>query len=138
MLTSSGGGGGRSMLTGGRGGDKICQNLADVICERSLIENSYSNSSFDKIYCIANVIFLITMGSSSTILNVLALKFFMKKISIFNLVFKWTTLTDLATLGASFPVMVSYASYRSPVIFANLSFCAVRHVTWRVITRFAH
>ena len=33
MLTSSGGGGGRSMLTGG---DKICQNLADVICERSL------------------------------------------------------------------------------------------------------
>ena len=33
MLTSSGGG--RSMLTGGRG-DKICQNLADVICERSL------------------------------------------------------------------------------------------------------
>ena len=27
--------GGRSMLTGGRG-DKICQNLADVICERSL------------------------------------------------------------------------------------------------------
>ena len=38
MLTSSGGGG-RSMLTvadRGRGG-KICQNLADVICERSLI-----------------------------------------------------------------------------------------------------
>ena len=37
MLTSSrggGGGGGRSMLTGGEGG-KICQNLADVICERS-------------------------------------------------------------------------------------------------------
>ena len=37
MLTSSGGGGGRSMLTvadRGRGG-KICQNLADVICERS-------------------------------------------------------------------------------------------------------
>ena len=35
------GGGGRSMLTvadrGGGGGDKICQNLADVICERSLI-----------------------------------------------------------------------------------------------------
>ena len=29
-------GGGRSMLTGGRGGDRICQNLADVICERSL------------------------------------------------------------------------------------------------------
>ena len=102
-----------------------------------LIENSYSSSSFDKIYCIANVIFLITMGSSSTILNVLALKFFMKETSIFNLVFKWTTLTDLATLGASFPVMVSYASYRSPVIFANLSFCAVWHVTWRVITRFS-
>ena len=77
------------------------------------------------------------MGSSSTILNVLALKFFMKKISIFNLVFKLTTLTDLVTLGASFPVMVSYASYRSPVIFANLSFCAVWHVTWRVITRFS-
>ena len=39
MLTSSGGGG-RSMLTvadRGEGGDKICQNLADVICERSLI-----------------------------------------------------------------------------------------------------
>ena len=38
MLTSSGGGG-RSMLTvadRGEGGDKICQNLADVICERSL------------------------------------------------------------------------------------------------------
>ena len=40
MLTSSGGGGGgggRSMLTvADRGrGDKICQNLADVICERS-------------------------------------------------------------------------------------------------------
>ena len=33
MLTSSGGGG-RSMLTGG--GGKICQNLADVICERFL------------------------------------------------------------------------------------------------------
>ena len=32
MLTSSGG---RSMLRGG-GGGKICQNLADVICERSL------------------------------------------------------------------------------------------------------
>ena len=33
------GGGGRSMLTvadRGEGGDKICQNLADVICERSL------------------------------------------------------------------------------------------------------
>ena len=29
------GGGGRSMLTGDEGG-KICQNLADVICERSL------------------------------------------------------------------------------------------------------
>ena len=28
--------GGRSMLTG-EGGGKICQNLADVICERSLI-----------------------------------------------------------------------------------------------------
>ena len=41
MLTSSGGGGGRSMLTvadrGEGGGDKICQNLADVICERSLV-----------------------------------------------------------------------------------------------------
>ena len=39
MLTSSGGG--RSMLTvadRGEGGDKICQNLADVICERSLIK----------------------------------------------------------------------------------------------------
>ena len=39
MLTSSGGGG-RSMLTvadRGEGGGKICQNLADVICERSLI-----------------------------------------------------------------------------------------------------
>ena len=77
------------------------------------------------------------MGSSSTILNVLALKFFMKKKSIFNLVFKWTTLTDLVTLGASLPVMVSYASYRAPVIFANLTFCAVWHVTWRVITRFS-
>ena len=32
MLTSSGG---RSMLTGGRG-NKICQNLAEVICARSL------------------------------------------------------------------------------------------------------
>ena len=43
MLTSSGGGGGRSMLTvadRGRGGGKICQNLADVICERSLIKQS--------------------------------------------------------------------------------------------------
>ena len=28
--------GGRSMLTGKEGGGKICQNLADVICERSL------------------------------------------------------------------------------------------------------
>ena len=40
MLTSSGGGGGgggRSMLTvADRGRGKICQNLADVICERSL------------------------------------------------------------------------------------------------------
>ena len=39
MLTSSGGGGGRLMLTvadRGEGGNKICQNLADVICERSL------------------------------------------------------------------------------------------------------
>ena len=39
MLTSSGwGGGGRSMLAvADRGeGGKICQNLADVICERSL------------------------------------------------------------------------------------------------------
>ena len=38
MLTSSGGGGGCSMLTVadmGEGG-KICQNLADVICERCL------------------------------------------------------------------------------------------------------
>ena len=35
MLPSSGGGG-RSMLTvAGRGGGKICQNLADVICNRS-------------------------------------------------------------------------------------------------------
>ena len=41
MLTSSGG---RSMVTDadrgrpeGGGGGKICQNLADVICERSLI-----------------------------------------------------------------------------------------------------
>ena len=34
MLTSSRGG--RLMLTEGRGGGgKICQNLADVICERS-------------------------------------------------------------------------------------------------------
>ena len=44
MLTSSGGGGGgHSMLTvadrGEGGGDKICQNLADVICERSLMLN---------------------------------------------------------------------------------------------------
>ena len=42
MLTSSGGGG-RSMLTvadRGEGGIKICQNLADVICERSLIMTS--------------------------------------------------------------------------------------------------
>ena len=40
MLTSSGGGGCRSMLTegGGGGGGKICQNLADVICKRSLIK----------------------------------------------------------------------------------------------------
>ena len=41
MLTSSGGG--RSMLTvadRGEGGDKICQNLADVICERSLSEKA--------------------------------------------------------------------------------------------------
>ena len=37
MLTSSGG---RSILTvadRGEGGGKICQNLADVICERSLM-----------------------------------------------------------------------------------------------------
>ena len=33
--------GGRSMLTGGRGGDKICQNFADVICERSLSWTAY-------------------------------------------------------------------------------------------------
>ena len=36
-------GGGRSMLTvadRGEGGDKICQNLADVICERSHIKNT--------------------------------------------------------------------------------------------------
>ena len=39
MLTSSGEGGGRSMLTGG--GGKICQNLADVICERSLRGRSH-------------------------------------------------------------------------------------------------
>ena len=34
--------GGRSMLTvadRGEGGDKICQNLADVICERSHIKS---------------------------------------------------------------------------------------------------
>ena len=42
MLTyQGGGGGGRSMLTVGRGGGKICQNLADVICERSLITLHY-------------------------------------------------------------------------------------------------
>ena len=34
MLTSSGG---SLNADRGRGGDKICQNLADVICERSLI-----------------------------------------------------------------------------------------------------
>ena len=38
MLTSSGGGG-RSMLTvADRGEGGICQNLADVICERSLMK----------------------------------------------------------------------------------------------------
>ena len=41
MLTSSGGGGVAQLLTvadrgRGGGGDKICQNLADVLCERSL------------------------------------------------------------------------------------------------------
>ena len=44
MLTSSGGGGGgHSMLTvADRGRGKICQNLADVICERSLrVKNIY-------------------------------------------------------------------------------------------------
>ena len=53
MLTSSGGGGGRSMLTvadRGEGGGKICQNLADVICERSLLGTSrivYTPKHFD-------------------------------------------------------------------------------------------
>ena len=40
-------GGGRSMLTvadRGRGG-KICQNLADVICERSLIRQFFNSIS---------------------------------------------------------------------------------------------
>ena len=102
-----------------------------------VMANNYSSSSIDKLYCIATAIFLIAMGSLSTILNVLALKFFMKKNSIFNLVSKWATLTDLATLGASLPVMVSYSSYRSPVMFANPTFCAGWHVIWRVITRFS-
>ena len=49
MLTSSGGGGGgRSMLTVADrwrgGGGKICQNLADVICERFL------NRLFEKVW----------------------------------------------------------------------------------------
>ena len=37
MLTSSGGGGGslNADSGGGGGGGKICQNLAEVICERS-------------------------------------------------------------------------------------------------------
>ena len=35
MLTSSGGGGGSLNADRGEGG-KVCQNLADVICERSL------------------------------------------------------------------------------------------------------
>ena len=35
MLTSSGGSLNADRVEGG-GGDKICQNLADVICERSL------------------------------------------------------------------------------------------------------
>ena len=39
MLTSSGG---RSLNADrGEGGDKICQNLADVICERSHIKFTY-------------------------------------------------------------------------------------------------
>ena len=43
MLMSSEGGGGRSMLTvAGRGRGKICQNLADVICERSLRFTSFA------------------------------------------------------------------------------------------------
>ena len=37
MLTSSGGGGLLNADRGGGGGGKICQNLADVICERSLM-----------------------------------------------------------------------------------------------------
>ena len=37
MLTSSGGGGSLN-ADRGEGGDKICQNLADVICERSPIK----------------------------------------------------------------------------------------------------
>ena len=32
------------MLTGGGGGVKICQNLADVICERSLSEQSNNSN----------------------------------------------------------------------------------------------
>ena len=66
MLTSSGRGGGRSILTvADRGeGGKICQNLADVICERSqrtfiyinsvLLNNYKSHTKFDNFnrFCI--------------------------------------------------------------------------------------
>ena len=46
--------GGRSMLTGRRV-DKICQNIADVICERSLgikIYNSLQNYQYKRIYIV--------------------------------------------------------------------------------------
>ena len=41
--------GGRSMLTGGRG-YKICQNLADVICERSLILYCFTETDFEDFF----------------------------------------------------------------------------------------
>ena len=40
MLTVTDRGEGRGGGGGGGGGGKICQNLADVICERSLIANT--------------------------------------------------------------------------------------------------
>ena len=59
MLTSSRGGGGRSILTvADRGeGGKICQNLDDVICERSLAVEVLDQSQVWVIFCLSTSIF---------------------------------------------------------------------------------
>ena len=80
---------------------------------------------------------LISCPLIGTLLNALALAYFLQRPDIFNIIFRFISGLDIVICLMSTFVALSYLNNRDPMAFQFQPLCDVWGITWRFLTQFS-